>query len=165
MYEDKVLPCAACQEGFIWTAGEQQFFADKGFTSPPKSCRANRQARKEQRSSGYVNGNIASASGKPNACAYGEGASSSGGYSVPMRRISIPRSVLQVDSGIAMTGTITRLLRDRGFGFIRARDEGEYYFHQQTVDDDFDALAEGMSVSFITESSARGPRAVSVERL
>jgi CxxC-x17-CxxC domain-containing protein len=39
-YQDKVLHCADCGAEFVWTAGEQAFFADKHFTNEPKRCRA-----------------------------------------------------------------------------------------------------------------------------
>lgn len=37
--EDKVLICADCGDKFIWTAGEQQFFIDKGLKNIPKRCK------------------------------------------------------------------------------------------------------------------------------
>jgi CxxC-x17-CxxC domain-containing protein len=44
-YHDKVLKCAECGSEFVFTAGEQMFFADKGFKNEPKrckTCKANR---------------------------------------------------------------------------------------------------------------------------
>ena len=38
-YHDKVLKCAECSEEFVFTAGEQMFFADKGFKNEPKRCK------------------------------------------------------------------------------------------------------------------------------
>ena len=35
-YRDKVLKCAECGAEFVFTAGEQAFFADKGFKK--KEC-------------------------------------------------------------------------------------------------------------------------------
>ena len=46
-YTDKVLQCADCGVDFVFSASEQQFFAQKGFASAPKrcaSCRAQRRA-------------------------------------------------------------------------------------------------------------------------
>ena len=42
MYEftDKVLRCVDCGEEFVFTAGEQLFFADKGLKNEPKRCKA-----------------------------------------------------------------------------------------------------------------------------
>lgn len=157
------MPCAACQEGFVWTAGEQEFFASKGFTNPPKSCRGNRQARKHQRDMGR---NGFSDGPKPGNCPYDEGAQGrpiSGGVSFrPAPRRSA--STVTVEPGVTTSGQILRVLRDRSFGFIQDDQGVEYYFHQDGVDDDFHALTEGSRVSFVTDSSPRGPRAVQVAR-
>jgi CspA family cold shock protein len=58
------------------------------------------------------------------------------------------------------TGTIARLLIDKGFGFIR--DEGglEHFFHRSSVRNAvFELLREGQRVEFTEEDSAKGPRA------
>jgi CxxC-x17-CxxC domain-containing protein len=39
-YHDRVLKCVECGAEFIFTAGEQMFFADKGFKNEPKRCKA-----------------------------------------------------------------------------------------------------------------------------
>jgi CxxC-x17-CxxC domain-containing protein len=39
-YHDKVLKCAECSAEFVFTAGEQMFFVDKGFKNEPKRCKA-----------------------------------------------------------------------------------------------------------------------------
>ena len=38
-YHDRVLKCSECSAEFIFTAGEQMFFADKGFKNEPKRCK------------------------------------------------------------------------------------------------------------------------------
>ena len=48
-YEDQTLTCVDCGREFIWTAGEQEFFHEKGFTTPPKRCQDCRQAKTAQR--------------------------------------------------------------------------------------------------------------------
>lgn len=47
MYEDKILICKDCRKEFIFSAGEQQFYAEKGFDNEPLRCKECRQARKE----------------------------------------------------------------------------------------------------------------------
>ncbi len=47
MYEDKTLICKECGEEFIFTAGEQEFYAEKGFVNEPQRCKACRDARKQ----------------------------------------------------------------------------------------------------------------------
>ena len=47
MYEDKTLVCKDCGNDFIFTAGEQEFYAEKGFENEPLRCPDCRKARKE----------------------------------------------------------------------------------------------------------------------
>ena len=47
MYEDKTLVCKDCGNEFVFTAGEQEFYAEKGFTNEPQRCKACRDARKQ----------------------------------------------------------------------------------------------------------------------
>jgi CspA family cold shock protein len=60
------------------------------------------------------------------------------------------------------TGTIKRLVRDRGFGFIRDDGGQEWFFHRSGVQGSFDQLAEGQRVAFDEETSPKGPRAGNV---
>lgn len=46
MYEDKTLVCKECGKEFIFTAGEQEFYAEKGFQNEPQRCKECRYARK-----------------------------------------------------------------------------------------------------------------------
>lgn len=46
MYEDKTLICKDCGKEFIFTAGEQEFFAEKGFMNEPQRCKECRDAKK-----------------------------------------------------------------------------------------------------------------------
>ena len=39
-FQDRILTCVDCGAEFVWTAGEQQFFADKNFKNEPKRCKA-----------------------------------------------------------------------------------------------------------------------------
>jgi len=59
-------------------------------------------------------------------------------------------------------GTIKRLVRDRGFGFIKDDSGQEWFFHRSSVQGDFEQLSEGQRVSFDEEASDKGPRAGSV---
>jgi CspA family cold shock protein len=61
------------------------------------------------------------------------------------------------------TGTIKRLARDKGFGFIRDNSGQEYFFHRSAVEGSFDSLSEGQRVSFDEEQSPKGPRASNVK--
>ncbi|HEY8464610.1 MAG TPA: zinc-ribbon domain containing protein [Bacillota bacterium] len=52
MYSDKTLTCKECGQTFIFTAGEQEFYASKGFENEPSRCPACRNARRQQRNNG-----------------------------------------------------------------------------------------------------------------
>ena len=62
------------------------------------------------------------------------------------------------------TGTVKKVIADRGFGFIAADDGKEYFFHRGGLQSplDFDQLAGGEKVEFEIESNPKGPRAVRV---
>ena len=63
------------------------------------------------------------------------------------------------------TGTVSRVVADRGFGFITAEDDKEYFFHRSSLDAslDFDRLSGGERVEFQIEQSPKGPRASNVK--
>ena len=46
---DKMLTCRDCGNTFVFTAGEQEFFASKGYTNEPSRCPECREARKANR--------------------------------------------------------------------------------------------------------------------
>ncbi|KAB2951072.1 zinc-binding protein [Heliorestis acidaminivorans] len=48
MFQDKVLSCKDCSAEFEFTASEQEFYAEKGFTNEPGRCPQCRAARKAQ---------------------------------------------------------------------------------------------------------------------
>jgi len=65
--------------------------------------------------------------------------------------------------GILMQGSIKRVIRDRGFGFIRSSEGQEVFFHRTGLQDlNFDNLKEGDAVEFELERGDKGPRAVNV---
>ncbi len=58
------------------------------------------------------------------------------------------------------SGTIVRLLTDKGFGFISDEAGVEHFFHQSGVQVGvFESLREGQRVEFTVEESTKGPRA------
>ena len=63
------------------------------------------------------------------------------------------------------TGTIKKLVSERGFGFIAAEDGKEFFFHRSGTEGDFDSLQGGEKVAFEIEASPKGPRARSVRAL
>jgi CspA family cold shock protein len=63
-----------------------------------------------------------------------------------------------------LKGTVKKLIRDRGFGFITAEDGTEVFFHRSDlVSADFDTMEEGAAVEFEMGTGAKGPRALKVK--
>ncbi|CUH94828.1 hypothetical protein P22_0894 [Propionispora sp. 2/2-37] len=53
MAQDKTLTCRDCGADFVFSASEQEFFAEKGFTNEPGRCPDCRAARKQQNRGGF----------------------------------------------------------------------------------------------------------------
>ena len=51
MYQDETLICECCGKEFVFTAGEQEFYAERGLVNKPKRCPECRKARKQQKRS------------------------------------------------------------------------------------------------------------------
>ena len=82
---DKTLTCRDCGQSFTFTAGEQAFFQERGF-SEPQRCSACRQARKSQRSAGgggFDSGGYGGGGGDY----YSGGGGGGGGYSSGPRQM------------------------------------------------------------------------------
>ncbi len=63
-----------------------------------------------------------------------------------------------------ITGTITRMMTDKGFGFIAGPDGTEYFFHQSAcIGAPFDQLREGQTVTMTAGEGPKGPRAEDVK--
>jgi CxxC-x17-CxxC domain-containing protein len=84
MYSDKVMTCADCSQDFIFTARDQEFYADRGFTEPRRcpSCRASRKAaRGDTGGSSYGDTGASRGGGTGYGSGTGFGDRSGGGYS------------------------------------------------------------------------------------
>ncbi len=46
MFQDKTLVCKECNNEFVFTSGEQEFYASRGFENEPQRCKPCRDARK-----------------------------------------------------------------------------------------------------------------------
>ncbi len=53
--QDRIIKCRDCGQEFVFTAGEQDFYAEKGFSEPTR-CSACRAARKASRGEGGFSG-------------------------------------------------------------------------------------------------------------
>ncbi len=76
------------------------------------------------------------------------------------RRRGAPRPV---PSGPKVRGRIKKLVRDRGFGFVRGDDGKEVFFHRSGLGStDYDSLSEGDVVEYVVQEGPRGARAENV---
>ena len=55
-YEDKTLTCQDCGQPFTFSADDQSYHAERGFTNEPKRCASCREARRSERNGGYGQG-------------------------------------------------------------------------------------------------------------
>jgi len=75
------------------------------------------------------------------------------------RRGKRPSSV-PPPSGPKAKGKIKKMVRDRGFGFIRGDDGKEVFFHRSGLNgSDYDSLAEGDAVEYVIQEGPRRARA------
>src|SRR5262245_365670 len=74
-FADKNLTCRDCGAQFVFTAGEQEFYASKGFANEPTRCPSCRQARKSSGGGGGMGGGMRSSGGR-------------GDYGAPPERIA-----------------------------------------------------------------------------
>jgi CspA family cold shock protein len=68
-----------------------------------------------------------------------------------------------VPSGPKCRGKIKKMVRDRGFGFIRGDDGKEVFFHRSGLNAaEYDNLGEGDAVEYVVQEGPRGARAENV---
>jgi len=61
-------------------------------------------------------------------------------------------------------GTIKKVLKDRGFGFVRTADGREVFFHRSECRTcNFEDLEQGQEVEFEIQEDPKGPRALDVK--
>src|SRR5438270_471901 len=77
MYQDRELTCRDCGNAFVFTVGEQEFYATKGLENAPRRCPECRRAAKAGRSDG------GSSRGS-----YSSGAAYGGGYDRAPRQMT-----------------------------------------------------------------------------
>ena len=59
-----------------------------------------------------------------------------------------------------MTGTVKRIYLDKGFGFIKGKDNKEYFFHRSGLKNiKLEELLAEQEVEFEDSEGAKGPRA------
>ncbi len=71
----------------------------------------------------------------------------------------------QAPTGPKCKGKIKKMVRDRGFGFIRGDDGKEVFVHRSGLNAaDYDALSEGDNVEYVVQEGPRGARAENVRQ-
>ena len=77
MYTDRDLTCVDCGQSFVFTARDQEFYAQRSFSEPRRcpSCRAAKKAQRESGGGSYSSGGSYSGGGYSSGGSY-----SSGGY-------------------------------------------------------------------------------------
>jgi len=69
----------------------------------------------------------------------------------------------RVATGPKSKGRIKKMVRERGFGFIRGEDGKEVFFHRSGLNGgEYDTLNEGDVVEYVVQEGPRGPRAEGV---
>lgn len=69
----------------------------------------------------------------------------------------------RVATGPKSRGRIKKMVRERGFGFIRGEDGKEVFFHRSGLNGgEYDTLSEGDVVEYVVQEGPRGPRAEGV---
>lgn len=51
-YQDRTLECVECNQSFTFSAEDQEYHAQKGYSNDPKRCPSCRQSRRDNRSAG-----------------------------------------------------------------------------------------------------------------
>lgn len=71
---------------------------------------------------------------------------------------------LKINNLNIMTGTIVKIVGDRGFGFIKPEEgDKELFFHARSMDEGvFDQLEENDKVTYEIEEGPKGPAAINV---
>ena len=73
------------------------------------------------------------------------------------------RPAAAMPSGPRVRGRIKKLVRERGFGFVRGDDGKEVFFHRSGLGaTDYDGLSEGDVVEYVVQEGPRGARAENV---
>ena len=55
-FQDKTLTCVDCGQTFVFTAGEQEFYAQKGFQNAPKRCKSCKATKRSSGPGGGMDG-------------------------------------------------------------------------------------------------------------
>ncbi len=188
--EDQHLRCSDCGEEFLFTAGEQAFYREKGLTHAPTRCKRCRDLRKNQR--GGAGPPSRARSGAPGGSREMHAARCSNcgaetlvpflptsGRAVFCRdcfrqqkpasgrpeRASRPAPA-QASTGVRSQGAVKWFNEAKGFGFIQDDGGDELFVHFSAIrSDGFKTLTQGDRVEFDVVPGERGRQAANVVRI
>jgi CxxC-x17-CxxC domain-containing protein len=192
--EDQVLTCIECGESFIFTAGEQAFYREKGLTHAPTRCKRCRENRRAARSDGGSVGGAASrsAGASPGGARelHAARCSNCGAETMvpfvptsgrpvycrdcyrqhrperPAARAARPSAVASVGMGVRMQGAVKWFNESKGFGFIQDDGGEDVFVHFSAIQTDgFKTLTEGDRVEFDVVPGEKGRQAANVTRI
>lgn len=160
-YADKKIACRECGGRFVFTAGEQEFYASKGFINEPTRCPVQRRARKHSAplpagpyqhdvsGAGVVEPTTLGARrSEPGSPRDGSPRTPRPPYSGRMPSDPVPARVLRIDPA-------------GRFLFARVEPDGfDVYVHHSLFRDA--GVREGDQVRLLVEASDRAPRARSL---
>ncbi|MDZ4803248.1 MAG: zinc-ribbon domain-containing protein, partial [Candidatus Eisenbacteria bacterium] len=72
-FDDRNITCRDCGTSFVFTAGEQAFYQQKGFSNEPTRCPSCRRAKKDSGGGGGGSGGFRSGGGSGGGGGYGGG--------------------------------------------------------------------------------------------
>lgn len=193
--EDQRIKCVDCGEEFIFTAGEQAFYREKGLTNAPTRCKSCREKRKAERGQG---GGGAPASGareqhaavcsrcgaettvpfvptgaRPvycrdcfNAMKHERGAGAEGSARPARPQRRAPQAPVAAGDGTRMQGAVKWFNESKGFGFIQDDGGEDVFVHFSAIQGDgFRTLQQGERVEFDVVPGAKGKQAANVVRI
>jgi len=192
--EDQSINCVDCGQQFLFTAGEQEFYASKGLTNAPTRCKACREVRKQQRAEAphSSSGRGGSAWGRPREMHDVVCADCGAETQVPFlpvasrpvyckdcyeshrparaagrpARAARPSAPARIEGGQHARGEVKSFHEARGFGFIRDESGEEVFVHFSAIlGEGFKSLREGERVEFDVVMGPKGRQAANVVRI
>ena len=189
--EDQVLKCIECGDEFVFTAGEQEFYREKGLTHAPTRCRRCRENRRAQRGQTGPSAQTSFRSANSVTAAKNQFAATcsncgaetmvpfapTAGRPVyckdcyrqhrpgrPMRE-SRP-AMVSAAVGSRMQGAVKWFNESKGFGFIQDDGGEDVFVHFSAIQSDgFKTLVQGDRVEFDVVPGEKGRQAANVTRI
>lgn len=195
IFADKMIRCVSCGEDFLFTAGEQEFYKNRGLTHEPSRCKTCREARKTSRGpdgpTSFASSPaereyhvvvcsecgletrvpFAPTSGRPVFCrdcyrSKRPESSSSGFNRSAFRSDGDSRQEVAVITEGRLQGSVKWFNESKGYGFIALNEGEDVFVHYSAIrGDGFRTLANGDRVEFDLVEGGRGKQAANVMRV